>query len=100
MGEITMQKLKEQRMTPAEKFVLETIKDAKPEESNGKCICWYNKDGEWIFTESFQNSALFLSTDISGVLDVVYDLNCGEITQLINRMLHKYTNNGQLDIIW
>jgi len=48
---ISMQQLKEQRMTPAEKFVLETIKGAKPDEpsKNGK-IVWRNKYGS-LFVE-------------------------------------------------
>ena len=100
MGEITMQKLKEQRMSPAEKFVLDTIKGAKaniPRE-NGS-IAWF-KDSKWVFTQSFSNGVLFLVKDISWDLEVVCNLNVGEITQLLNKLLYKYTNNGQLDIIW
>ena len=95
-----MQKLKEQRLTPAERFVLETIKGVKPKEPDryGN-VRWYEKDYEWLFTQYFKKGYLWVSGYyIWVVLEKEYGLNDEEIKQLLTKLLHKYTNNGQLKI--
>jgi len=99
MSEISMQKLKEQRLTPAEKFVLDKIKSVKASEpyKNGDVI-WY-KDSEWLFEQDFKHGLLWVNNlFIYVTLENKYNLNDGEIIQLLTRLLHKYTNNGQLKI--
>jgi hypothetical protein len=97
---ITMQKLKEQRLTPAERFVLETIKDVKPKEPDeyGN-VRWCEKDYKWLFTQYFKKGYLWVSGYvISSVLQKDYGLNNEEIEQLLTRLLYKYSKNGQLKI--
>ena len=97
---ISMQKLKEQRLTPAEKFVLETIKGVKPSDpSRNGSVRWYNKDDKWLFTQYFKKGYLWFSWNgIRFFLGKEYGLNDDEIQQLLTRLLHKYTNNGELKI--
>ena len=97
MGQnISMQQLKQQILTPPEKFVLETIKGVKPSEpdKNGD-ISWY-KDDKWLFTQSFKGGHLFVSNNICSFLVDVYKLNYDERQQLIKSVMYKYTNNGKL----
>jgi hypothetical protein len=97
---ISMQQLKEQRLTPAEKFVLDTIKGAKARGTDEYGdVMWY-KDSKWLFTQYFSVGVLYVNDvffDISK-RGCSYGLNDGEIIQLLTRLLHKYTNNGQLKI--
>lgn len=107
MENISMQKLKGQRMTPAEKFVLDTIKGAKPGENNEYSwevnahsqISWYNKDGLWLFMQNFDLGVLSVNwTSFWLVLNEKYNLDFDEIEQLLTKLLYKYTNNGELEI--
>ncbi len=97
-----MQQLKEQRMSPAEKFVLDTIKGvkaSKPDE-NGD-VRWFNKDGGWLFTQDFKSGYVEVSwIDIVTPSIRYHGLNHDEIQQLLTKLLHKYTNNGQLRILY
>jgi len=96
-----IEELKNQKQTPAEKFVLDTIKGAGPSkpDCNGN-VAWY-KDGEWLYIQDFKNGAIWVSYKyiVSG-LKMHYGLNNGEIQQLLTKLLHKYTNNGQLKIVF
>jgi len=58
---ITMQQLKEQRLTPAEKFVLYKVKGVKPKQyqTNG-CLHWY-KDGKYLFKQNFESGDLYVN---------------------------------------
>ena len=95
---ITMQQLKEQRLTPAEKFVLDKIKGVKPiEPSENGDVGWFNKDNELLFQQDFEFSHLLVSWRcIWLVLEKQYGLKYNEIQQLINNVMYKYTNKGQL----
>jgi hypothetical protein len=95
-----MQQLKEQRMTPAEKFVLNTIKGAKPEEPDVYCdITWLNEGGSFVFKQCFSDRYLWVSWSyIRTVLKKEYGLNDDEIIKLLTKLLYKYTNNGELKI--
>lgn len=100
MGEITMQQLKEQRLTPAEKFVLDAIKGVKAREpdSYGNVV-WY-KDDKRLFAQYFKRGKFWVSyKHIWSVLEEDHVLKDKEITQLLTKLLYKYTNNGQLKII-
>jgi hypothetical protein len=93
---ITMQKLKEQRLTPAEKFVLDTIKGVRPGEPDKDGYVYWCKDDE-LFIQDFKYGNLWVShKHIWRVLVKEYSLSYGEVQQLINNVMYKYTNNGQL----
>ena len=95
-----MQQLKEQRATPAEKFVLDTIKGVKAEKPNrgGTSVHWY-KDGNWLFEQDFRGGCFWVSwVHIRSALEERYGLSYGETEQLLTKLLTKYTNNGQLKI--
>jgi len=97
MREISMQQLKEQRMTPAEKFVLEKIKGAKPSEPNENGSVWWYKNGKFLFCQAFKNGILWVSyKHIWSVLTKEYSLSFDEIQQLMKNVMYKYTNNGHL----
>ena len=98
MSEISMQQLKEQRLTPAEKFVLDAIKGAKPKEPDMNSSVVWCKNGEWVFTQNFSDGYLFLGSETSWYLEIVFNLNFDEIQQLLTKLLYKYTNNGELKI--
>ncbi len=97
-SKITMQQLKQQRLTPAEKFVLEAIKDVKPGRINQDgSVSWYSKDDKWLFGQDFDGGRLWIDDfHIWLVLKKEYHLNEIEIQQLLTKLLYKYTNNGQL----
>jgi hypothetical protein len=100
MSEISMQQLKEQRLTPAEKFVLDTIKGVKPDKPDEyDKIRWCDEDGRCLFRQEFKNGVLWVSYGYLGYfLKDNYNLNYDETKQLLGKLLHKYTNNGQLKI--
>ena len=99
MSEISMQQLKEQRLTPAERFVLDKIKGVKPDEPNEFGNVWWRKDGEWLFGQKLEYSHLNVSWDcIWSVLEEKYNLSIEETEQLLTKLLYKYTNNGKLEV--
>jgi len=98
MNEISMQQLKGQRLTPAEKFVLGKVKGAKPSEpdEDGN-IRWVDKDGKGLFKQVFSLGALYINYhSVWWVLETKHGLNNDEIQKLIKNVMYKYTNNGQL----
>ena len=94
---ISMQQLKGQRLTPAERFVLDTIKGAKagePDEYGS--VGWY-KDGECLFIQEFKIGLLWVDYHVIWkVLNEEYTLNYGETGEFISNVMYKYTNNRQL----
>jgi len=96
-----MQQLKEQRLTPAKKFVLEIIKGVKPSEDWDGTISWFDENGWILFLQDFNNNWLKIcSFRIVKALEVEYNLNNNEIIKLLTKILHKYTNNGELKIFF
>jgi hypothetical protein len=100
MGEqnISMQQLKQQRVTPAEKFVLDAIKGAKPNkpDEDGD-VSWYDKDGRWLFEQDFKHGCLWVNYYIfCNVLENEYGITHREMSQFLSKLLYKYTNNGEL----
>jgi hypothetical protein len=100
MENITMQQLKEQRLTPAEKFVLDTIKGVKPDKPDEYgYIRWRDEDGRCLIRQEFINKRLWVGYAHFGYhLEGEYGLNYDETKQLLTKLLYKYTNNGQLKI--
>ncbi len=95
---ISMQQLKEQRLTPAEKFVLETIKGAKAgEPDKDGNVRWY-KDEKCILRQVFSFNLLGVNYDAFMSKLRTDGLSYDESKRLITRLLHKHTNNGQLKI--
>ncbi len=95
-----MRKLKEQRLTPADKFVLDKVKGVKPDESSKNTNIAWHKDGEWLFSQDFKCGVLVVNYNcIWGVLKKEYGIQYSEIQQLIKNVMYKYTNNGQLRVI-
>lgn len=97
---ISMKELKKNRLTPAEKFVLETIDGVKPETPrNGDFKCWY-KDNKLLFTQDFNDYFLWVKYDtILGILYNEFGLNDNEIKYLLTNLLYDYTDNGRLMIV-
>ena len=95
-----MQKLKEQRVAPIKKIIIETIKDTK-ESTPGIFgeICWYSKDNIWLFSQDFGNCKLWVG-GIFGLVKSTHNYNVidKEMIQLLTKLLYEYTNNGQLEI--
>ena len=97
---ISMQQLKEQRITPAEKFVLDKIKGAKQSAPAKDGSVWWYKDGKYLFTQSFTSGYLYVSLpNIWTVLVKDYGFSYDETQELVTKLLYKYTNNGQLKVI-
>ncbi len=93
-----MQQLKEQRLTPACKFVLEIIKGVEPEEPYG-CgnVIWWDKYGKYLFEQDFENGYLHINRHpVWCGLEKTYGLERTGIQEVINCSMYKYTNNGRL----
>ena len=97
---ISMQQLKEQRLTPAEKFVLDKIKGLiYSEQDEFGRIRWDNTDGDWVLEQRFSSGYLWVSYNhIHYILAKEHGLNDEDIKQLLTKLLYKYTNNGKLKI--
>jgi len=99
-NKFSMQQLKQQRMTSAEKFVLDTIKGVRPNEPDRHGNLRRHKNGNCLFIQDFEDSLLEVSyLNIWFVLEKEYGLNINEKNQLITKLLYKYTNNGQLKVV-
>ncbi len=87
-------------MSPAEKFVLEKIKGVKADEpSKNGDVVWRNKYGS-VFVEKQAKQLLIVSNkNICRRLSEEYTLSYDEIQQLLTKLLYKYTNKGQLEVI-
>lgn len=98
---ISLKELKKNRLTPTEKWVLETIEGVKPKTNSYGNVEWYNKDGEWLFTQGFWYGELVVSFhSIWSVLERKFSLKHTEIQELINNAMYDYTDNGKLKIEW
>jgi hypothetical protein len=98
---ISMQQLKQQRATPAEKFVLDTIKGVRPgEPDKDGSIYWIDGENDnRLFRQNFKNNYLWVSYDyILEDLKYHYGLSYDDMEQLLTKLLYKYTNKGQLKI--
>ena len=93
---ISLKELKKNRMTPTEKFVLETIEGCEPETKPNGDVDWW-KDGKFLFTQDFKNGYLFVSYKyIWSVLEKEFGLNYNQTQELINNVMCNYTNNGEI----
>ena len=95
---ISLKELKKNRLTPAEKFVFDTIEGAKPTTYPGGDVFWV-KDGDWLFTQDFDVGYLSVSyPNIRSVLEVKFGLSRTESQELLTNLLYDYTDNGKLKI--
>ena len=92
-----MQQLKEQRLTPAERFVLDKVKGSEPKDPHTSSYVPYFKNGNILFSQDFYCGYLEVNyLLIWAVLENHFALKKFEIQRLINNVMYKYTNNGQL----
>lgn len=95
---ISLKELKKNRLSPAEKWVLETIEGVKSEIDDDGNVWWY-KDSKWLFTQYFKNELLDVSfCCIWGVLEKVFGLTYDEMFDLLTNLLYDYTDNGKLTV--
>lgn len=95
---ISFKELKKNRLTPTEKWVLETIDGVEPiTQPNGK-VDWY-KDGNYLFTQYFQDGYLDVVYSIWWGKDGEFGLSYNEMVELLTNLLYDYTDNGKLTII-
>ena len=93
---ISLKELKKNRMTPAERWVLDTIEGVEPIKDSYGDVDW-NKDGNWLFEQNFKNGFLWVNYPIIWkVLGEEFGLNYNEIIELIKNVMYDYTNNGSL----
>ena len=96
---ISLKELKKNRLTPAEKWVLEAIDGIEPKIYSNGDVNWYDKNDERLFTQHFKNGYLYVSFDnIWLVLEEDFGLNDNEIEDLLTNLLYDYTDNGKLKI--
>ena len=94
-----IEELKEQRISPAEKFVLDTISGAKPNAPDQYGNVWWYKNGNLLFRQDFRHNVLWVIYNNIVLRLRTYDgLNYDEIQQRLTNLLCDYTNNGQLKI--
>lgn len=97
---ISLKEIKKNRLTPAERFVLERIDGCVPKTYSNDNGVWY-KDGECLFQQDFVSELLWVSYSIIWeVLDIEFGLNYNEIIELLANILYDYTDNGKLTIIY
>ena len=95
---ISLKELKKNRLTPAERWVLERIDGCVPKTYSNGVVYWY-KDGKHLFTQDFKNGYLWVSYKyIWSVLEEEFGLNYNEIQELIKNVMYDYTDKGKLKI--
>jgi hypothetical protein len=87
----------EGELTPAEKFLLDTIEGVKVEKSDKYGdVSWF-KDGKFLFRQEFKHRKLLVDYDVIwSVLRTKYGVKDFNIRQLINKVMYAYTCNGKL----
>ena len=96
---ISLKELKKNRLTPTERFVLETIEGCKPETLSNGDVDWCDKDGKLLFTQDFKNGWFDVNFFIWFVLRDEFGLNDNEIIDLLTNLLYDYTDKGKLKIV-
>ena len=95
---ISLKELKKNRLTPTEKWVLETIEGVKPTKYSNDYVDWWKK-GKWLFQQDFVGGKLtVIRLNITYYLEKEFDLNDNEIFDLFTNLLYDYTDNGKLKI--
>lgn len=99
---ISMKELKNNRLTPAEKWVLEQIEGVERTTysrfSKDDIICWV-KNCNFMFEQNFDDGKLTVSNlEIWSELVFCYGLKDNEIKELLTNLLYDYTDNGKLKI--
>ena len=92
--------LSKKDISPAEKWVLETIDGVKPTKLSSGNVDWC-KDGEWLFNQDFTYGRIDVSfCSIWKVLRDEFGLSNNENQELLTNLLYDYTDNGKLKITW
>ena len=95
---ISLKELKKNRLTPAEKFVLETIDGVKPKKLPNGNVSWY-KDDRCLFAHQFKYDCLSVSyLYIWKVVREEFGLKSDEVFDLLTNLLYDYTDKGKLKI--
>jgi hypothetical protein len=95
--EISMKEIKKNMLTPAEKWVNSLIDGVASETHPSGTVEWYDKDGEWLFTQDFKSGFLFVDYNaIWLVLENYFGLKDCEINDLLTKALYDYTDKGNL----
>ena len=98
---ISMKELKKNRLTPAEKWVLERFDGVDQKTNPDGIVYWYNEDSEWLLAKDFECNNLNINYyDIASVLEKEFGLNDNEIQELLANLLYDYTDNGRLKIVF
>jgi hypothetical protein len=96
---ISIQKLKGQRLTPAEKYIHSKINGVKPYVVDNGNVFWMGDDSFCMFAQRFKDG--LLTVNYWNLIDHMgyFNLELSEIMVLFNKILYKYTDNGNLKII-
>ena len=94
---ISLKELKKNRLTPAERFVLEAIEGAKPKTYPSGDVDWC-KDGKVLMWKHFTGGYLYVSHIIWSVLFEKFGLSYGETNDLLANLLYDYIDNDKLEI--
>lgn len=94
---ISLKELKKNRLTPAEKWVLERIDGAEPKTNKYGNVLWW-EDGVWLFTQNFKAGYLDVGHNVWVVLREEFSLNNNEIHDILANLLYDYTNKGKFKI--
>ena len=95
---ISLKELKKNRLTPPEKWVLETIDGCESEINVFGNVLWA-KDRKGLFCQHFKSGELYVSYDIIWlVLETKFGLSRDETEDLLTNLLYDYTDNGKLKI--
>ena len=97
---ISLKELKKNRLTPAEKWLLERIEGIEPitDEDEDGSVRWF-KGGEFLFEQNFKIG--YLGVSYYGIWFFLFEkfaLTYGETNDLLANLLYDYTDNGKLKI--
>ena len=94
---ISLKELKKNRLTPAEKWLLETIDGTKPKTLPDGYVKW-GKNGKYLFIQDFKYGELYVVYSIWSDLKNDFGLSYNEVRQLLTNLLYDYTDNGKLGV--
>ena len=95
---ISLKELKKNRLSPAEKWVLETIDGVKPKTHPSGDVEW-RKDSKELFIQYLKKGILWVNyINVRLVLKKEFGLNRDEIKDLLTNLLYDYTDNGKLKV--
>ena len=93
---ISLKELKKNRMTPAEKWVLEQIEGCKPETNSDGDVYLYNNEKVLLYQSP---KFLYVYHVFWYTLIDKFCLTYGESEELLTNLLYDYTDNGKLKVV-